>query len=140
MDKNKIRINIVDIIRMINKIEDDYGLKSITYGLYDRENREFITNQNKDKCFDYYSAYESYYRYKYAYDKALDEDVISYLLNHNGQIYFAMLKKGTRKAFVVHYDMDELIEKYGNHKNESKRTNRKKKSTQCEGQLVLPFV
>lgn len=139
MDKNKTRINIVDIIRLINKIEDDYGLKSLTHGLYDRENKEFITEQNKCKYFDYYEAYERFCYFKYAYDKALDEDVISYLLSHHGQIYFAMLKKGTRKAFVVNYDMNELIEKYGD-KIKPKRTNRKKKSTQCEGQLVLPFV
>ena len=139
MDKNKRCINIAQIIRFIDSIESNYGIKNTKYGLYDKDNQEFITEQNKHDSIDYYKAYRYRCNYMYAYDKALDEDVISYLLNHHGQIYFAMLKKGTRKAFVVNYDMDELIEKYGD-KIKPKSTNRKKKSTQCEGQLVLPFV
>lgn len=106
-------LNLAEVIAMILDIESCINVKCLSYGLYDKTNKEYINKTNKDISFDYHEAYEDKLRFKYTYDKSLKEDSIVYLLKHHGEIYFPMLKRNTQKAYVAQFDVLELISKYG---------------------------
>ena len=109
----RLEINLAEVVAMILDIESSINVKCLSYGLYDKTNKEYISESNKDISFDYYEAYENKFRFKYTYDKSLKENNIIYLLKHHGEIYFPMLKKNTQKAYVAQFDVSELISKYG---------------------------
>lgn len=106
-------LNFTEVIAMILEIEASINVKCLSYGLYDKTNKEYITESNKGDSFDYHEAYENKFRFKYTYQKSLKENNIIYLLKHHGEIYFPMLKKNTQKAYVAQFDMSELVSKYG---------------------------
>ena len=137
-------INLAEVVAIILDIESSINVKCLSYGLYDKTNKEYISESNKDISFDYHEAYENKFRFKYTYDKSLKENNIIYLLKHHGEIYFPMLKKNTQKAYVAQFDVSELISKYG--ENYSVTPDKyfaekfcwsKKNNKQCEGQLIL---
>ena len=109
----KPELNLTEVIAMILEIEASINVKCLSYGLYDKANKEYITESNKDISFDYHEAYENKFRFKYTYDKSLKENNIIYLLKHHGEIYFPMLKRNTQKAYVAQFNVSELISKYG---------------------------
>lgn len=144
-------INLAEVVAMILDIESSINVKCLSYGLYDKTNKEYISESNKDINFDYHEAYENKFRFKYTYDKSLKENNIIYLLKHHGEIYFPMLKKNTQKAYIAQFDVTELISKYGENYSVTpdtyfqqkfcwKTKKKKKANKQCEGQLVLPFL
>lgn len=148
----KPELNLSQLIGMILQIESEIKVDCISYGLYDKENKEYITQENCDLNFDYYETFNNKCRFRYTYDTKLKEDVIVYLLKHHGEIYFPMLKKNTQKAYVAQFDTNTLIEKYGVKHNVtpdeyfknnfcwvSPKKPKKSKSTQCPGQLTLPL-
>lgn len=106
-------LNLTEVIAMILEIEASINIKCLSYGLYDKANKEYITESNKGDSFDYHEAYENKFRFKYTYQKSLKENNIIYLFKHHGEIYFPMLKKNTQKAYVAQFDVTELITKYG---------------------------
>ena len=145
---SKVQLNISQVIGLILKIESDLKIKCLSYGLYDKANKEYITEQNKHESFDYYDAYDNRCRLRYTHDESLKDNTIAYLFKHHGQIYFPMLKRGTQKAYIAQFDIDELLTKYGcNHditpstyfKDKFCFSKKSKKSKQCEGQLSLPL-
>lgn len=145
---NRPELNIAQIVAMILDIESKIGVKCLSYGLYDKTRKEYITESNKNSCYEYYEAYEHKFMYRYTHDNSLMDNAVIYLLKHHGEIYFPMLKKGTQKAFVAQFDVIELLSKYGqNHSvtpdkyfTEKFCWNIKKTSKQCVGQLVLPLA
>lgn len=137
-------INLTQVITMILDIESSINVKCLSYGLYDKTNKEFINEFNKGKSFDYHEAYENKFKFRYTYANSLKDNYIIYLLKHHGEIYFPMLKKNTMKAYVAQFDITELVSKYGQNYSitpdkyfEDKFCWDKK---QCKGQLVLPLA
>ena len=144
-------INVAEVIAMILKIESEIGVQCLSYGLYDKTNKEYITIRNKDINHDYAEAYDNRCKFRYTHDKSLNDDVVIYLLKHHGELYFPMLKKNTQKAYIAQFDVTELISKYGENYSVTpdtyfqqkfcwKAKKKKKANKQCEGQLVLPFL
>lgn len=109
----KPEINVAEVIAMILDIESDIGIECLSYGLYDKTNKEFITEDNANINFDYKEAYDNKSKFRYTYDKKIKDNAITYLLKHHGELYFPMLKKNTQKAYVAQFDVTELITKYG---------------------------
>ena len=142
-------LNIAEIISLILKIESQVGVKCLSYGLYDKQNKEYITRENMDKSYDYYNAYDNRCKYRYTYSESLTDNPTIYLLQHHGEIYFPMLMKGTQKAYVAQFDITELLSKHGERCSVTPdsyfkekfcwSTPKKKASKQCEGQLTLQF-
>ena len=112
MQGQKPKLNLGEVIGMFLDIESNIGVKCLSYGLYDKTNKEYITKANADN-FDYIEAYNNKAKYRYTYDTKLDDNVVVYLLKHHGELYFPMLKKNTQKAYVAQFDITELISKYG---------------------------
>lgn len=145
---NGLQLNIGQVIGLILKIESDIKVPCLSYGLYDKANKEYITDQNKESSFDYYDTYENRCRFRYTVDPSIEENAIMYLLSHHGEIYFPMLKKNTQKAYVAQFDMDKLLELHGSNtgttpdqyfKDKFCWKTRKSKTKQCTGQMVLQF-
>ena len=142
-------LNLAQVIGLILKVQDDIGIKCLSYGLYDKTNKEYITDQNKSISYDYYEAYDNRCRFRYTHDESLTDDIVIYLLKHHGEIYFPMLKKNDQKAYVAQFDVMELLSKYGEKHSVTPdtyfkdkfcwSTPKKKPSKQCEGQLSLPL-
>ena len=141
-------LNISEVIGFILTTEAKIGVTCISYGLYDKTNKEYITQENKHICFDYHEAYDNRCRFRYTHDESLMDNAIVYLLKHHGEIYFPMLKKNTQKAFVAQFDVSELLSKYGEKYSVTPDTyfkekfcwpSVKKSSKQCVGQLMLPL-
>lgn len=144
-------LNVAEVIAMILDIETKIGVRCLSYGLYDKANKEYITIKNKDTNYDYSEAYNNRCKYRYTHNEFLTSNTIVYLLKHHGELYFPMLKKGTQKAYVAQFDVTELIAKYGEDYSVTPDTyftekfcwgtkKKKKANKQCEGQLVLPFL
>ena len=106
-------LNLAEVIAMILEIEASINVKCLSYGLYDKTNKEYITESNSNNCFDYKEAYDNKSKFRYTYDKKLKDNAVVYLLKHHGELYFPMLKKGTQKAYVAQFDVTKLIAKYG---------------------------
>lgn len=142
-------LNLSQVVGMILKIESDIKVPCLSYGLYDKEDKVYITARNKDTCFDYNEAYDNRCRFRYTHDTRMNDNIIVYLLNHHGELYFPMLKKNTQKAYVAQFDMNALLELYGSKYDTTPdqyfknqfcwQTKVTKKSDQCEGQLELVF-
>ena len=140
-------LNISEVIGMILDIQSVVGVTCLSYGLYDKTNKEYITDENKGISYDYYEAYTNRCKFRYTHNSSLKENYIIYLLKHHGEIYFPMLKKDTQKAYVAQFDIVELINKYGENYSVTPDTyfknkfcwSTKKDNKQCEGQLVLPL-
>ena len=66
-------INLAEVVAMILDIESSINVKCLSYGLYDKTNKEYINESNKDISFDYHEAYENKFKFKYTYDKSLKE-------------------------------------------------------------------
>ena len=145
----KPQLNIAEVVSLILKIEADINIKCLSYGLYDKTNKEYITEENMKYSYDYYDAYDNRCRFRYTHDASLMENTIIYLLKHHGEIYFPMLKRGTCKAYVAQFDTTELLSKYGEKCSITPDayfkdkfcwyTPKKKPSKQCVGQLSLPL-
>lgn len=146
----KPQLNIAQVISLILKTEAEIGVKCLSYGLYDKTNKEYITEQNANICYDYYEAYDNRCRFRYTHDEFLMDNPVIYLLKHHGELYFPMLKRNTQKAYVAQFDVSELISKYGQNHSVTPDTYfkdkfcwpsaKKKSSKQCEGQLTLPIA
>lgn len=146
---NRPELNLPQVIAIILDIESNIGVSCLSYGLYDKVNKEYITEANKGISFDYSEAYDNKCKFRYTHDKSLMDNNIIYLLKHHGEIYFPMLKKNTQKAYVAQFDVTELLSKYGeNHSVTPDKyftekfcwgTGSNKKSKQCEGQLSFNF-
>lgn len=144
----KPKLNISEVIGLILKLEHELGIKCLSYGLYDKANKEFITTENMGNSYDYYNAYDNRCKYRYTHHESLLENPTVYLLQHHGEIYFPMLMKGTQKAYVAQFDVSELLSKHGEKCSVTPDTyfkekfcwsTTKKKSKQCEGQIILPL-
>ena len=142
-------LNLTEVIAMILDIESTIGVTCLSYGLYDKTNKEYITESNKDTCFDYHETYEQKCRFRYTHSLSLMDNSVIYLLKHHGELYFPMLKKNTQKAYVAQFDVTELITKYGENHFVTPdkyfteffcKETKKKANKQCEGQLVLPLA
>ena len=148
--KPRPELNVAEVIAMIFDIEHKLCIQCLSYGLYDKSNKEYITMKNKDVSYDYSEAYDNRCKYRYTHSSYLTDDIVVYLLKHHGELYFPMLKKNTQKAYVAQFNVTELISKYGENysvtpdtyfqQNFCWETKKKKYSKQCEGQLVLPFL
>lgn len=141
-------ITITRVIDIILEIEKKINVKCLSYGLYDKMSKEFISIENERSRYDYHYAYENRCRFRYTYDNTLFNDIIAYLFKHHGEIYFPMLLKDNCKAYVAQFDVEELLFKYGEqhsvtpdtyYRNKFLWTGKEKKK-QCEGQLVLPLA
>ena len=110
---NTPMLSLTEVIGTILKIEHQTGVKCLSYGLYDKANKEYITSQNMHKSCDYCKAYDNRCKYRYTHGRTLMDNPLLYLLEHHGEIYFPMLMKGTQKAYVAQFDMAELIAKHG---------------------------
>lgn len=141
----KPRLNLAEVIGMFLDIESDIGVKCLSYGLYDKANKEYINKANANINFDYAEAYENKAKYRYTYDTKLNDNIVVYLLKHHGEIYFPMLKKNTQKAYVAQFDVTELISKYGEEYSVTPDTYFKEKFCWVEKkqekyeQMVLPL-
>lgn len=144
----KKTFSIGQVIAKIWEIENSIDVKCLSYGLYDKVNKEYINVSNKEKCFDYEDAYENRNLFRYTYDKSLDNDFVSYLLKHHGEIYFPMLRKNDQKAYVAQFDVKTLVDKHGEchgvtpseYFKDNFCFSNKSKGNQCEGQLVLQLI
>lgn len=145
----KPELNVAQVVGLILKIQSDINVTCLSYGLYDKTNKEYITERNKGISYDYYEAYDNMYRFRYTHDESLLDNAVIYLLKHHGEIYFPMLKKNTQKAYVAQFDVTELLAKYGQNHSVTPDTyfrdkfcwpSAKKKSNQCAGQLSLPLA
>lgn len=138
-------MNIVEVVTMILDIEKELGVKCLSYGLYDKTFKKYITEDNKNESFDYRDAFDNRYRLRYTC-KFTKDNIVLYLLKHHGELYFPMLKKGTQKAYIAQFDVKELFTKYESNcsitpskyfmENYNFVWTDKK---QCKGQLVLPL-
>lgn len=146
---NRPEINVTKVIDIIMDIENRTGVKCLSYGLYDKKTKEFISIENESFSYDYHYAYENRCRFKYTHDKAVIENPILYLFRHHGEIYFPMLMKDNCKAYIAQFDVTELLSKYGeNHsitpntyyKEKFCWTKKEKKRKECDGQLMLPLA
>ena len=116
-----MRLYLSDVVRMILKIEDVVRIPIVECGLYDTHNKEYINIENEHKNYDYHHSYESMSSSRYTHDEELSDDfddILLYLLNHNGVVVFTMFNKGSRgklhagKCYRVEYDLDKLYAKY----------------------------
>jgi hypothetical protein len=105
---SKPQLNISEIIGLIFKIESQVGVECLSYGLYDKVNKEYITRENANKNYDYCNAYDNRCRYRYTYNESLLDNPTEYLLKHHGEIYFPILVKGMQKAYVAQFDISKF--------------------------------
>ena len=103
----KIKLNVAEIVSLISTIESELDIKCLAYGLYDKINKEYITEENRHNSFDYYEVYDSYGRYCYSCDESLKNNPLDYLIKHNGRIYLPMLKKGAKKGYYAEFDISQ---------------------------------
>lgn len=151
MTKQRPELNLSQVIAMILQIESDIKVPCLSYGLYDKADKTYITIENKDTCFDYHEAYDNRCKFRYTHDASVKDNAVIYLLKHHGEIYFPMLKRNTQKAYVAQFDVDKLLELYGANCNTTPdqyfkekfcwetKTAASKSSKQCAGQLSLVF-